>query len=233
MATSTRIRSWWCRTPRPRNSGRSRARPPSPWCASASTFGAVYPFGGRLAAPQESDRPDQGFAELVRAYPQLKHRLVLAGKETWFAGGCTRRRAIRRRRPHPVLRLRVRPRPAAAVQRVRSFRFPVVLRGIRAARARGHGLRPRGSLLQCPALPEVVDGAAILFDPFARRDGPRHRGPSAGRASCAPAWSAWACNGRRTSVGRRPPNGRWMSFTKSLEKARAPGGSTRPRAHRR
>ena len=27
----------------------------------------------------------QAFARLVRAYPQLKHRLVLAGKETWFA----------------------------------------------------------------------------------------------------------------------------------------------------
>ena len=27
----------------------------------------------------------QAFARLVRAYPQLKHELVLAGKETWFA----------------------------------------------------------------------------------------------------------------------------------------------------
>lgn len=28
----------------------------------------------------------RAFAEMVRAYPQLRHTLVLAGKETWFAG---------------------------------------------------------------------------------------------------------------------------------------------------
>ncbi len=27
----------------------------------------------------------KAFARMVRAYPQLKHQLVLAGKETWFA----------------------------------------------------------------------------------------------------------------------------------------------------
>ena len=47
----------------------------------------------------------KAFARLVRAYPQLTHRLVLAGKETWFAESCARSRArIRRGRSHPVFR---------------------------------------------------------------------------------------------------------------------------------
>ena len=36
------------------------------------------------------------FAKLVRAHPQLKHHLVLAGKETWFAESRSRRRAAPR-----------------------------------------------------------------------------------------------------------------------------------------
>jgi glycosyltransferase involved in cell wall biosynthesis len=108
------------------------------------------------------------FARLLRAYPQLKHNLVLAGKETWFAG-----------------RVREAARDSGVGDRIQFTGFvsdPDLLQLYNACDLfvfpsyyEGFGLpvleaMACGRAVVCSntsALPEVVDGAAILFDPYA------------------------------------------------------------------
>src|SRR5271157_6022209 len=109
----------------------------------------------------------QAFARLVRAYPQLKHRLVLAGKETWFAG-----------------RVREAARESGVGDRIQFFGFVSDQDLLQLYNAcdlfvfpsfyEGFGL-PALEAMACgravvcantTALPEVVDGAAIVFDPY-------------------------------------------------------------------
>jgi glycosyltransferase involved in cell wall biosynthesis len=110
----------------------------------------------------------KAFAKLVRAYPQLKHNLVLAGKETWFADQV--RRAARE---------------SGVADRIQFFGFVSDEDLLQLYNAcdlfvfpsfyEGFGL-PALEAMACgravvcshtSALPEVVDGAAILFDPYA------------------------------------------------------------------
>lgn len=110
----------------------------------------------------------KAFARLVRAYPQLPHRLVLAGKETWFA-----------HRVHEAAR------ESGVSERIQFIGFVPdsdLLQLYNACELfafpsfyEGFGLPPLeamacGRAVVCAhtsAMPEVVDGAAILFDPFA------------------------------------------------------------------
>ncbi len=110
----------------------------------------------------------RAFARLVRAYPQLKHNLVLAGKGTWFAD-----------------RVREAAGESGVVERIQFIGFvsdPDLLNLYNACDLfvfpsfyEGFGL-PALEAMACgravvcsntSALPEVVDGAAILFDPYA------------------------------------------------------------------
>ncbi len=109
----------------------------------------------------------RAFARLVAAHPQLKHNLVLAGKPTWFAD-----------------RVRDAARESGVSDRIQFFGFVSdddLLQLYNACDLlvfpsfyEGFGL-PALEAMACgrsvvcsntTALPEVVDGAAILFDPY-------------------------------------------------------------------
>src|SRR6266550_1020818 len=110
----------------------------------------------------------RAFARMVRAYPQLKQNLVLAGKETWFAD-----------QVHKAAR------DSGVADRIQFFGFVSDADLLQLYNAcdlfvfpsfyEGFGL-PALEAMACgravacshtSALPEVVDGAAILFDPYA------------------------------------------------------------------
>jgi glycosyltransferase involved in cell wall biosynthesis len=111
----------------------------------------------------------RAFAQLIRSFPQIKHTLVLAGKETWFAE-----------------RVREAARTSGVGDRIKFIGFvsdPQLLQLYNACELfvfpsfyEGFGL-PALEAMACgravvcsntSALPEVVDGAAILFDPYAQ-----------------------------------------------------------------
>jgi glycosyltransferase involved in cell wall biosynthesis len=108
----------------------------------------------------------KAFAELVKSYPQLRHRLVFAGKETWFAP-----------------KVREAARDSGVSDRIRFlgfvtdqdllhlynacdlFVFPSFYEGfglpVLEAMACGRAV----ACSNASAIPEVADSAAILFDP--------------------------------------------------------------------
>src|SRR3954467_15339772 len=155
------------------NAAASEFRPISRESAAAEVrqrFGIPSPFilsVGDLQPRKNQIGLIKAFAQLVRAYPQLKHRLVLAGKPTWFAD-----------------RVRDAARMSGVGDRIQFsgfvtdpdllnlynacdlFVFPSFYEGfgLPALEAMACG---RAVVCSCvTALPEVVDGAAILFDPF-------------------------------------------------------------------
>ena len=68
------------------------------------------------------------FSKLLTDHPQLKHHLVLTGKETWFTPKVREAaRVLRLRVAHPFHRFRQRCGSAGTLQRLRLFRLPVVL----------------------------------------------------------------------------------------------------------
>jgi glycosyltransferase involved in cell wall biosynthesis len=110
----------------------------------------------------------RAFARLIRAYPQLKHTLVLAGKETWFAprvreaardsGVADRIHFIGFVRDQELLQL---------YNACDVFAFPSFYEGFGLPALEAMAC---GRAIVCSntsALPEVVDGAALLFDPYA------------------------------------------------------------------
>ncbi len=155
------------------NAAASQYRPISREAASATVrdrFSIPAPF--LLSVGDIQPRKNQiglihAFARLVRAYPQLKQNLVLAGKETWFAD-----------RVHEAAR------ESGAEDRIQFFGFVSDSDLLQLYNAcdlfvfpsfyEGFGLpvleaMACGRAVTCSntsSLPEVVDGAAIVFDPY-------------------------------------------------------------------
>jgi glycosyltransferase involved in cell wall biosynthesis len=109
----------------------------------------------------------KAFARLVRSYPHLKQNLVLAGKETWFAA-----------------RVREAARESGVADRIDFlgfvsdrdllqlynacdlFVFPSFYEGFGLPALESMACGRAVVCSNTSALPEVVDGAAILFDPY-------------------------------------------------------------------
>jgi glycosyltransferase involved in cell wall biosynthesis len=109
----------------------------------------------------------QAFAELVKSFPQLRHRLVLAGKETWFAP------KVREAAKESGVGDRIRFLGFVSDQELLHlynacdlFVFPSFYEGfglpILEAMACGRAV----ACSNTSAMPEVADGAAILFNPY-------------------------------------------------------------------
>jgi glycosyltransferase involved in cell wall biosynthesis len=109
----------------------------------------------------------QAFARLVRAYPQLKHRLVLAGKETWFAGRV--REAARESGVEDRIRFLGFVSDQDLLQLYNAcdlFVFPSFYEGFGLPALEAMACGRAVVCANTTALPEVVDGAAIVCDPY-------------------------------------------------------------------
>lgn len=140
---------------------RSRFRIPKPFILSVGDLQPRKNHVGLIEA----------FAELIRAYPQLPHRLVLAGKETWFStriveaakssGVADRIRFTGFVSDDDLLQL---------YNACDLFVFPSFYEGfglpVLEAMACGRAV----ACSRTSAMPEVADGAGILFDPYSTRE---------------------------------------------------------------
>ena len=110
----------------------------------------------------------RAFARMVRAYPQLKHQLVLAGKETWFAD------KVREAAAESGVAGRIQfigfvsdPDLLHLYNACDLFVFPSFYEGFGLPALEAMACGRAVVCSNTSALPEVVDGAAILFDPYA------------------------------------------------------------------
>jgi glycosyltransferase involved in cell wall biosynthesis len=110
----------------------------------------------------------RAFARMANAFPQLRHRLVIAGKPTWFSGRV--REAVRASGMSDRIRFPGFVPDSDLLHLYNAcdcFAFPSFYEGFGLpaleAMACGRAVVCSGR----SALPEVVDGAAILFDPYA------------------------------------------------------------------
>ena len=110
----------------------------------------------------------RAFTKFVRAYPQFPHHLVLAGKDTWYAERV--REAARESGVSGRIRFLGFVSDRDLLQLYNAcdlFVFPSFYEGFGLPALEAMAC---GRALACSntsALPEVVDGAAILFDPYA------------------------------------------------------------------
>ena len=110
----------------------------------------------------------RAFARLVKAYPQLKQNLVLAGKETWFADQV--HRAARESGIADRIHFCGFVSDGDLLQLYNAcdlFVFPSFYEGFGLPALEAMACGRAVICSHTSALPEVVDGAAILFDPYA------------------------------------------------------------------
>jgi glycosyltransferase involved in cell wall biosynthesis len=155
------------------NGAGSEFRPISREAASAAVrerFSLATPFilsVGDLQPRKNQIGLIRAFSRLVRAYPQFPHQLVLAGKETWFAD-----------------RVRIAARDSGVADRIvflgfvsdsdllqlynacEVFAFPSFYEGFGLPALEAMACGRAVVCSNTSALPEVVDSAAILFDPY-------------------------------------------------------------------
>ena len=134
-------------------------------------FGITAPFVlsvGDLQPRKNQIGLIRAFARLVKAYPQLKQNLVLAGKETWFAGEV--HRAARDSGVADRIQFCGFVSDADLLQLYNAcdlFIFPSFYEGFGLPALEAMACGRAVICSHTSALPEVVDGAAILFDPYA------------------------------------------------------------------
>jgi glycosyltransferase involved in cell wall biosynthesis len=111
------------------------------------------------------------FAELVRAYPQLTHHLVLAGKDTWFSPKV--REAARQSGVADRIQFVGYVSDEDLLQLYNAcdlFVFPSFYEGfglpVLEAMACGRAV----ACSSTSSIPEVADSAAIMFDPYSTRE---------------------------------------------------------------
>ena len=110
----------------------------------------------------------RAFARLVKAFPQLKQNLVLAGKETWFADQV--HRAARDSGVADRIHFCGFVSDADLLHLYNAcdlFVFPSFYEGFGLPALEAMACGRAVICSHTSALPEVVDGAAILFDPYA------------------------------------------------------------------
>jgi glycosyltransferase involved in cell wall biosynthesis len=110
----------------------------------------------------------RAFAKFVRANPQLKHHLVLAGKETWFTDRV--REAVRASGVGDRIVFTGFVSDDDLLQLYNAcdlFVFPSFYEGFGLPALEAMACGRAVVCSSATALPEVVDGAAILFDPYA------------------------------------------------------------------
>ncbi len=107
------------------------------------------------------------FSRLVKQYPQLRHTLLLAGKETWFAERV--RQAARSSGVEDRIRFSGFVSDDDLLQLYNAcdlFVFPSFYEGFGLPALEAMACGRAVACSNTSALPEVVDGAAILFDPY-------------------------------------------------------------------
>jgi len=110
----------------------------------------------------------RAFAKLVRAYPHLKHDLVLVGKPTWYSAKVEE--AARESGVTDRIHFFGFVPDADLLQLYNScevFVFPSFYEGFGLPALEAMACGRAVVCSDASALPEVVDGAAILFDPYA------------------------------------------------------------------
>jgi len=108
------------------------------------------------------------FARLVRAYPQFKHNLVLVGKPTWFSPKV--QEAARESGVEDRIQFFGFVSDSDLLQLYNAcdcFVFPSFYEGFGFPALEAMACGRAVVCSDASALPEVVDGAAILFDPYA------------------------------------------------------------------
>jgi glycosyltransferase involved in cell wall biosynthesis len=155
------------------NAGASEFRPVSRESAAA-VVRERFGMSGRfvLSVGDLQPRKNQiglirAFERLVRAFPQFPHTLLLVGKETWFAERV--REAARQSGVEDRIRFTGFVSDSDLLQLYNAcdlFVFPSFYEGFGLPALEAMACGRAVTCSNTSALPEVVDGAAILFDPY-------------------------------------------------------------------
>ena len=133
-------------------------------------FGLAAPFilsVGDLQPRKNHTGLIAAFTALLRSHPELPHELVLAGKETWFA------KHVRRAAQDSGVASRIRFLGFVSDEDLLHlynscdlFCFPSFYEGFGLPALEAMACGAAVACSNTSALPEVVDGAALLFDPY-------------------------------------------------------------------